>query len=82
MHLKRLFVAAFIVPFLYLYIMFLPQEFFFLLLTVIAAVGVSEFSSMYRVMPLLRSISLICGLMLLAVGYMMDSYLADALFCR
>ena len=79
MHLKRLFVAAFIVPFLYLYVMFLPQEFFFLLLTVIAAVGVSEFYSMYRVTPLLRSISLICGLMLLAAGYMMDSYLADAL---
>jgi phosphatidate cytidylyltransferase len=80
MHLKRVFVAAFIVPFLFLYVMYLPQEFFFLLLTVFAAVAVSEFYSMYRVPPVLRAVGLICCLLILASGYMISAYLADVLF--
>lgn len=80
MHLKRVFVAAFIVPFLFLYVMYLPLEFFFLLLTVFAAVAVSEFYSMYRVLPILRVVGLICCLLILAAGYMISAYLADVLF--
>jgi len=79
MPLKRSLVAAFLVPFLYLYVMYLPQEFFFLLLAVFAALAVLEFYAMYHVPPVLRYVGLLCGMVILSSGYMAGSLLADAL---
>lgn len=78
MHLKRLIVAAVLLPVLYLYIMYLPEGYFFLLLLLISGLALSEFYAMYRVGSILKYASLFFGISLLSVSYISHDYLIHA----
>jgi phosphatidate cytidylyltransferase len=77
MHLKRLIVAAVFLPLIYLYVMYLPSQYFFFLLAVIAFTALSEFYSMYRVTGLLKYASLFFGVILLCTAYIAKNILPD-----
>jgi len=79
MHRKRLIVAAALLPVLFLYVMYLPQGYFFLLLSAVSFLGMLEFYSMYRVQGALRSICLFFGVFILAVSYFSQEHLSEAL---
>lgn len=77
MHLKRLIVAAVLLPLIYLYIMFLPVEYFFLLFAAVTIVAMSEFYSMYRVTGILRYICLCFGVVILGRSYFLKEFSPD-----
>jgi phosphatidate cytidylyltransferase len=79
MHLKRLIVAVLILPALYLYVMYLPLGFFFVLLIAVSLIALSEFYSMYRVRGMSRYASLFLGTVILGVSYFSKSLLPDLL---
>lgn len=68
MHLKRLFVAAILLPLLYWYVMYLPVQYFLFLLGSISFIAMMEFYSMYRVYGLFRYICLLLGTSLIVVS--------------
>ncbi|GFP31617.1 hypothetical protein HKBW3S34_02539, partial [Candidatus Hakubella thermalkaliphila] len=65
MHLKRLIVAAILLPLIYFYITKLPAEYFLFLLVIVAAAAQHEFYSMYNVKGLLRYSGIIMGILML-----------------
>jgi phosphatidate cytidylyltransferase len=69
MHLKRLIVAALLLPIIYLYIMRLPSQFFLLLLFCVSTIAITEFCSMYRVKGIFRYTCLFLGIALLSTSY-------------
>jgi phosphatidate cytidylyltransferase len=79
MHLKRLFVAILLLPLLYLYIMYLPRQYFFFLLLSVSFIAMMEFYSMYRVYGIFRYLCLILGTSLLTVSYYAPDLLAKIL---
>lgn len=77
MHLKRLIVALILLPVIYLYIMYLPQGYFFLLLTCGSIIAMLEFYAMYRVTGILRYAGLFFGVSILCVSYVSKDLLKD-----
>lgn len=69
MHLKRLIVAALLLPIIYLYIMLLPPQYFLILLTCVSSIALTEFYSLYRVKGMLRYTCLFLGMVLLITSY-------------
>lgn len=79
MHLKRLIVAAVLLPVMYLYIMYLPSGYFFVLLLIVSLLGMSEFYSMYRVAGILKYACLFFGISILSVSYFSKDLLLDVI---
>ena len=79
MHLKRLIVAAILLPIMYFYVMYLPSEYFLFLLIVIALLAVSEFYSMYQVQGVLRYAALFFAAFVVCVSYFSREHLWDAM---
>jgi phosphatidate cytidylyltransferase len=77
MHLKRLIVAAVLLPVLYFYIMYLPQGYFFFLLIFISLIAMSEFYHMYRVTGIFRYACLLLGISILGVSCIYHDRLMD-----
>lgn len=69
MHLKRITVAAVLLPLLYLYIMFLPAFYFLSLMVVITILAMSEFYSMYHVPGILRYACTLGGVFTVIAAY-------------
>jgi phosphatidate cytidylyltransferase len=69
MHLKRLIVAALLLPIIYLYIMRLPSQYFLILLACVSSIALTEFYSLYRVRGILRYTCLFLGIVLLVTSY-------------
>jgi len=80
MHRKRLIVAAVILPFLYLYIMYLPPLYFFFLVVFISIIALSEFYSMYHIAGALKYAGLFFGISLVGASYFSQNLLLDILF--
>jgi phosphatidate cytidylyltransferase len=78
MHRKRLIVAAALLPLLYLYVMYLPQGYFFILLCAVSFLGTLEFYSMYRVQGAVRYASLFFGVFIIAVSFFSREHLPEA----
>jgi phosphatidate cytidylyltransferase len=84
MHLKRLIIAIIAVPLLYLYVMKLPANYSFFLITLIAAGGLYEFYSMFRLNAVMKYLGIIWGTGLMtayfmSIGNMFSLYLMAAL---
>ncbi len=79
MHLKRLIVAAVLLPLIYLYIMYLPSGYFFVLLLSISVLAMSEFYSMYRVAGIFKYACLLLGILILSVSYFSKDLLFDVI---
>lgn len=79
MHLKRLIVAAVLLPVIYFYIMYLPSEYFFFLLIFVSLIAMSEFYSMYHVAGILRYACLFFGVSILTVSYISKDLLPDVI---
>jgi phosphatidate cytidylyltransferase len=79
MHLKRLVVAAILLPVMYLYIMYLPQGYFFILLISVSLLALSEFYVMYRVPGILRYVCIFFGIGILGVSYVSEKHLLDVI---
>lgn len=76
MHLKRLIVAIIILPLLYLYIMRLPQIYFFALLLIISTLSLWEFYSMYGLGRFLRASGIFLGLTIQVAFYAVPDHYA------
>ena len=81
MHRKRLAVAIVLIPLLYLYIMFLPAEYFMFLLVFISTLALMEFYNMCRLRGLLRFTGVACGAALLAVSFASRHLFPSVLLC-
>lgn len=76
MHLKRLIVAAILLPLLYLYIMRLPAIYFFGLIIFISTLSLWEFYSMYEVKRFMKATGLLLGFVLPIAFYLVrDDFL-------
>ncbi|MDA8432927.1 MAG: phosphatidate cytidylyltransferase [Nitrospiraceae bacterium] len=79
MHHKRLIVAAIVVPLLYLYVMFLPAEYFLFLAVFVSTIALIEFYAMFRIQPALKYAAVAWGAVLLAVFFAARHLFADML---
>lgn len=79
MHRKRLVVAFILVPFLYLYIMYLPVEYLLFLLILVSSMALTEFYAMLRLRPALSYAGVICGAAMLVVFFSARYYFAETL---
>lgn len=70
MHLRRLIVAAILVPLLYLYVTRLPAQYFFYLITIVAALGLYEFYTMFRLNAVMKYIGIAWGVGLMAAFFL------------
>jgi phosphatidate cytidylyltransferase len=75
--LKRLIVAAVLLPVIYLYVMYLPSRYFLFLLIFISLLAVSEFYSMYHVAGILRYLCLFFSACILGISYISKDLLLD-----
>jgi len=66
---KRLITAVIFIPLFYLYVMKLPEGYFFGLLSVVALLGLYEFYSMFRLNTGLTVLSILGGLLFLYLSY-------------
>jgi phosphatidate cytidylyltransferase len=78
MHLKRVIVASILIPVFYLYIMYLPPEYFLLLLSLVAAVGLGEFYDMFCIEGMLKYAGILWGIALLAIFSLARTFMTDA----
>lgn len=69
MHLKRLAVAAVLLPLFYFSIMKLPEEYFFALLLTASILAQWEFYSMYRLSGLMKNSGIVFGVLLFCMAY-------------
>lgn len=69
MHLKRLAVAAVLLPLFYFYIMELPETYFFALLLTVSILAQWEFYSMYRLGGLMKNTGIFFGVVALVSAY-------------
>ncbi|MEW6583991.1 MAG: phosphatidate cytidylyltransferase [Nitrospirota bacterium] len=69
MHLKRLIVAAILLPLIYSYVTYLPEGYFLVLMSAVAVLAMWEFYSMYRIHGLLRYSCILLGTTLIAVSF-------------
>ena len=79
MHLKRLIVAAVLLPVIYLYIMYLPSGYFLFLLAAVSLLAMSEFYSMYRASGILRYTCLFFGVSIISVSYFSKDLMPDVI---
>lgn len=79
MHLKRLIVAAVLLPGMYLYIMYLPSGYFFFLLLSVSLLAMSEFYSMYQVAGIFKYACLLLGILILSAAYFSKDLLLDVI---
>lgn len=77
MHYKRLVVALILLPIIYLYIMYLPVEYYVLLLLIVSFLAMLEFYSMFRVRGILKKTCLVSGLTILVVSYFSEDFVPD-----
>lgn len=70
MHLRRLLVAAILVPVLYLYVTRLPVQYFFYLITVVAALGLYEFYTMFRLNTVMKYLGIAWGIGLMTAFFL------------
>ncbi|MEW6001309.1 MAG: phosphatidate cytidylyltransferase [Nitrospirota bacterium] len=77
MHLKRLIVAAVLLPLIYLYIIYLPSGYFLLLLILLSILALSEFYSMYYVKGALRYSGLFFSIIILYISYLSENFFPD-----
>lgn len=74
MHLKRLVIALTLVPLLFMYIMFLPPEYFLFLLTFFSTLGMAEFYAMSRINVVLKYAAIVCGAAMMFVFFMAKDF--------
>jgi len=79
MHRRRLVVACILVPIFYLYVMYLPSNYFLFLLSFITAVGLGEFYDMFEISGVLKYAGIFWGVALLAVFFLTRIFFTDAL---
>ncbi len=79
MHSKRLLVALVVLPLFYLYTMYLPPPFFFMLLLAVAFLALTEFSAMYRLDAALKYACLLLGSAIFSVSFFAPEYFSDAI---
>jgi len=79
MHLKRLLVAAVVVPLLYLYIMYLPPYYYLGLLTLITAAGLAEFYALAGVNGILRYSGIMTGAAILPAHFFLRGSIPDVI---
>lgn len=79
MHLKRLIVAAVLLPLIYLYIMYLPPGYFFFLIILISSLALSEFYSMYNVSGILKYTCFFFGALILGVSFFLKDLLLNSI---
>ncbi|MDH5203990.1 MAG: phosphatidate cytidylyltransferase, partial [Nitrospirota bacterium] len=77
MHLKRLIVAAVLLPLIYFYIMYLPPVYFLVLLIFLSIIAMSEFYSMYHVEGILKYAGIFFGVFMLYVSFVTKDLLLD-----
>ena len=70
MHLRRVVVAAVLVPLLYLYVMRLPVQYFFYLLALVAGLGLYEFYAMFRLNTVMKYLGVAWGIGLMAAFFL------------
>ena len=75
MHLKRLVVAALLLPLLYLYIMHLSPAYFIFLLIIMSVIALSEFYAMYHATGILRYSGIFFGILILCTSYFSRGFL-------
>jgi len=79
MHLKRVIVAAVLLPAIYFYIMYLPSWSFLFLLIIVSFIAMTEFYSMYHIGGILRYACLLFGVLILGVSYISKDLLPDVI---
>ena len=79
MHLKRIVVAAVLLPLLYLYIMYLPPVYFILLLIGVSVIALSEFYAMYNVTGILRYLAIFFGILILCTFHFSTAFLYNVI---
>ncbi|MDP3260899.1 MAG: phosphatidate cytidylyltransferase [Thermodesulfovibrionales bacterium] len=77
MHLKRLIIAAILLPLIYFYITKLPAEYFLFLLVIAAAAAQYEFYSMYNVKGFLRYAGIGFGAAVILCMFFSGTFSAD-----
>ena len=80
MHLKRLLVALVFVPAFYLYIMYLPPQYYLFLITAISTVALAEFYAISGIEGFLKYAGLFWGAALLGVQFFARELFAEAFF--
>jgi phosphatidate cytidylyltransferase len=79
MHLKRLIVAAVLLPPIYLYILYLPPEYFLFLVILISSLALTEFYSMYNVSGILKYACFFFGVSILGVSFFFKDQLLNSI---
>jgi len=79
MHLKRLLIALVLLPVLYIYVMYLPPEYFLFLMTFLSTIGLAEFYAMCRIKGLFLYSGLFLGAALLVVSFILPHLFLQAL---
>ncbi|GAB4414801.1 MAG: phosphatidate cytidylyltransferase [Thermodesulfovibrionales bacterium] len=73
MHIKRLAVAVILLPIFYIYVMKLPQVYFFILLLTASIIAQWEFYSMYRLSGIMRASGIFLGIALMVAMYVSEN---------
>lgn len=76
MHLKRLLIAAVLIPLLYFYVTKLSALYFFFLVAAAAALSQHEFYKMYNVKGLLKYLGIVLGFLTLCLAYASNNILS------
>ena len=79
MHVKRVISAIIFVPLFYLYVTYLPPEYFLFLLAIAAAAALGEFYSMAKIRGALKYAGIFCGVALLAAFFAGKDFFVVAL---
>ena len=79
MHLKRLLVAFILIPLLYLYTMYLPPQYYLILITLVSTVALAEFYSLSGVAGPLRYAGFFWGAALLSLYFFAAAFFAEML---
>jgi phosphatidate cytidylyltransferase len=78
MHIKRLIVAAILVPLLYILVMYLPAEYFFFLIIILSSLALLEFYAMFKLEGMMKYTGMLWGAALLAIFYSSREHFASA----
>ena len=79
MHLKRLAVAIILVPLFYVYLMYLPSEFFLFMLAFISTIALVEFYGMFKLQGVMKYCGIFWGAALLTVYFAAGNLFVDIL---
>jgi phosphatidate cytidylyltransferase len=69
MHFRRLIIAAILMPLLFFYVTRLPVQYSVYLITVVAALGLYEFYTMFRLNTVMKYLGMAWGIAMMAVFY-------------